>query len=122
MHQLLKARACAELGKLFQLAVDGVPALTMPSKAIDLVWHGMLHNREAYERFSIEACGRVVEHRSSRGAGPVTWVAEYEGRFGKLDPIWFTDDKSMLDTDAYDQYLATGQFKASWDCSPGDGE
>ncbi|MGH8887303.1 MAG: hypothetical protein ACRDYX_19485 [Egibacteraceae bacterium] len=118
MAQLLKDRAQEELEKLFRLAAAGVTDLTMPSKAIDDVWHALLTERDAYERFSMAACGRVIAHRPNEGEGSVAWTREYESRFGMLDPIWFTDQSGVLDRAAYERYLDTGRFKASWDCSP----
>lgn len=118
MTPLLKDRALEELGKLFALAAAGVPDLTMPSRAVDDVWHALLTDRGAYERFSMAACGRLIAHRPNQGEGAVAWTREHESRFGTLDPIWFTDQAGVLDRAAYEQYLGAGQFKASWDCSP----
>ncbi|SHF34013.1 hypothetical protein SAMN05444392_11616 [Seinonella peptonophila] len=114
---LLRA-AKQELGRFFQMFADGVKGLTMPSKLIDLVWHGM-QKTEAYTSFCLENCGTLVQHAPIKGVGTVSWVKDYENRFGSLHPVWFMNENGRLDEQAYSEYEASGNWhRASWDCGP----
>ncbi|NOK59850.1 MAG: hypothetical protein GFH27_549291n42 [Chloroflexi bacterium AL-W] len=115
----LKERATVELGRIFELATDGVENVTMPSRYIDSVWHDMLKEPASYEAFCKRVAGVVVEHTPAQGEGEITWVSSYEEKFGKLDSVWFTDEHGVLDNNLYETYLETGHVRASWDCTPG---
>lgn len=76
-----------------------------------------------YAHISKDACGQVVGHQVNLGDGRISWISDYEARFGKLPPMWFADAAGTVDQAAYATYCATGEVFHSWDCSPaGDGE
>jgi len=114
----VQQEALMELGKFFQLAADGVEGLNMPSQFIDRAWHSLIENKEAYEQFCIETCGKLIEHDPTAGEGLIGWVPAYEARFGKLPKSWFQNDQGMVDERAYRDYLNTGKWYAGWDCGP----
>lgn len=52
-----------ELSKIFVLHTEGIQNINLPTNSyIDEVWHNMLKDKEAYEKFSLDACGKVVNH------------------------------------------------------------
>jgi len=113
-----KASARAELGRFFQLPdpVD-TEQYKMFSGAIDAVWHDLLADREAYDRFLAEASiPERFGHEPGEGFGVIQWVNEYHEQFGRLDAIWFTDAKGQLDRATYDTYLTTKTVVVAWNC------
>lgn len=114
----LEDRARVELGRIFAMTADGVENTTMPSRYIDKVWHEMLETPEDYQKFSLAEAGVIVGHSPIQGEGRVTWIPEYESRFGKLDPVWFTDENGTLQSDAFEKYLNGDEVWGSWDCGP----
>ena len=112
-----------ELGRFFQVAAalrkEGV-ATHMPACYVDTAWHELLAKKREYKRFCANAVGQTVSHLPTKGEGVLEWVPTYEARFGNLPSIWFTDTQGNLDEKAYERYLEDRQFKASWDCDPGD--
>lgn len=112
-----KELAKAELAKAFQLAADGVD-VKMFSKFIDGVWHDMAEDEEAFERFSLEACGHVISHAETSGEGAITFIDAYEERFGKMPDVWFMDAQGRLDRDLFAKHILEGQVVTGWDCTP----
>ncbi|MEN9405179.1 MAG: hypothetical protein RLY47_138 [Candidatus Parcubacteria bacterium] len=115
------AVASAELSRFFQVAhqfqAEGLSA-PMPAGFMDEHWHGLLKDEKTYTAFCVDVVGVPVKHVSLKGEGRLPWVAAYEARFGKLDPVWFTDSSGKLDHEAYQRYLDSGEVIASWDCEP----
>jgi hypothetical protein len=48
-----------ELAKAFKLSSEGI-YVEMFSEGIDSVWHEMLADQKAFEKFSNDACGQVI--------------------------------------------------------------
>jgi hypothetical protein len=111
-------RAEQELGRFFTLAGLGVSNLKMPAGAIDEVWHQKLKNHEQYSSFCNETAGSFVQHAPAKGYGELEWVSDYEQRFGKLDPAWFTNKEGKIDQPKYAAYLKDGKVSMEWDCVP----
>jgi len=79
----------------------------------------MLEEHGKYETFCRETAGSFIEHLPGDGEGNITWIDAYEAKFGRLDPLWFTDEDGNLDHVAYEKYLRARGFEASWKCTPG---
>lgn len=60
----------------------------------------------------------VLGHQASRGNGRISWIPDYEARFGKLPAVWFADATGTVDQTAYATYCTTGEVFHSWDCTP----
>ncbi|MFI5616508.1 hypothetical protein [Streptomyces sp. NPDC051567] len=102
----------------------GDTAPEMFSGAVDAEWHRLLDDPD-YPAFCAKTAGQLVLHAAINGAGPVSWVSEYEAAFGCVLPdIWFTDAEGNLDTVAVARYRDTGEVLGEWNCSPtgGDGD
>ncbi|MFS2039838.1 hypothetical protein [Agrobacterium tumefaciens] len=106
-----------ELGKFFELHCSLNRSIEMWSGKIDKYWHEILGS-SSYEEFCIKNCGRMVEHDRSEGYGEVSWIADYEARFGTLPKVWFLASDGTFDQHVYDEYARTGRIVASWDCGP----
>ncbi|TYR78270.1 hypothetical protein FZC66_20105 [Priestia megaterium] len=116
-NDLFMEKAEKELGRYFELAVDGVENLGMPDNILDKVWHEKLENPEEYLKFCNNTVGCYIEHGQLMGEGEPSWIKNYEDKFGKLDPIWFTNDKGSFNEGAYNSYINTGKVKMSWNCN-----
>lgn len=116
----------AELGRFLTIAgrrfAAGQPAPEMFSPAVDAAWHELLDS-PGYPAFCAEHAGRSIGHAPGSGAGPVSWVRDYEALFGVLPELWFTDRDGRVDREGVARYRETGVVVAEWDCSPvpGDG-
>lgn len=114
--------ALTELARFFAVAADSSEMCPMFSGYIDQVWHTLLATPHLYAEFSRKACDQVLEHQASQGEGRISWVPDYEARFGKLPPLWFADATGVVDRTAHAAYHATGEVFRSWDCSPETGD
>ncbi|NEI24088.1 hypothetical protein GUK30_32600 [Rhizobium leguminosarum] len=112
----LQVEAQDELRKVFQLACRGIQ-IEMFSEFIDEEWHRLMGDEKGYERFCVEACGYVVPHSEESGSGVVTFLEAYENEFGKFPQIWFLDRAGQTNSDLRDQYIRTGEVRASWKCT-----
>jgi hypothetical protein len=90
----------------------------MFSPCIDQAWHTLLAAPDSYAQFSREVCGRILGHQASMGNGRISWVSDYEARFGSLPLLWFADASGTVDQTAYATYRETGEVFHSWDCNP----
>jgi hypothetical protein len=113
-EQLTTAKV--ELGKFFTLAFDGVPNMLMFSPLIDSVWHDLLKSEEEYSEFCNALGVPRPGHQPMNGAGKITWISEYEARFGKLDSVWFMRVDGSVFSDVEEAYRKTGDVVCSWDC------
>ncbi|MQS11737.1 hypothetical protein F7Q99_05390 [Streptomyces kaniharaensis] len=117
-----------ELGRFFTIAArlfdTGQAAPQMFSTAIDVAWHRLLEDPEAYTAFTTRHAGRCLGHSPVRGQGFISWVTAYKEAYGPLPQIWFTGADGTVDTKALARYRQTGRVWAEWDCSPvpGDGD
>jgi len=109
-----------ELSRFFAIATDAedISAMKMPRGAVDALWHSYMANPSEYIRFTAQHAGVYFEHMAGSGHEEMTWVPEYERRYGRLPKIWFTDDSSVVDEEAYSGYVSQGKLIASWDCGP----
>jgi hypothetical protein len=113
-----------ELGKFFALAAMAGHKPGMFSRFIDEEWHRLAETLE-YIAFCERTAAGVVRHDPTCGEGVVTWVDSYHERHGPLPVVWFADEAGVVDTAAYDAYLATRTVRASWNCTAdtgGDGD
>jgi Bacterial protein of unknown function (DUF899) len=107
-----------ELARFLTVAADSTEICPMFSSYIDQTWHDLLSTPDRYAQFSRGACGKVIEHQASQGEGRISWISDYETRFGKLPSLWFADATGAVDQIAYAAYRATGEVFHSWDCTP----
>jgi hypothetical protein len=110
--------ALTELARFFAVAAASTQMCPMFSTYVDQAWHTLLTTPDSYAQFSREACGRVLSHQASLGEGQISWVPDYEARFGKLAALWFADATGTVDQTAYATYRATSEVFHSWDCNP----
>lgn len=106
-----------ELARFFAITAENAEMCPMFSSYIDQTWHTLLSTPDSYARFSREACGQVLGHQGSQGEGRISWVSDYEARFGKLSPLWFSDVTGTIDQTADAAYRAMGEVFRSWDCT-----
>ncbi|USK57370.1 hypothetical protein LIS82_13300 [Cytobacillus solani] len=114
----LKERAEEELSKFFVLAGNGVNDLKMPKGIIDEVWHEKLNDQESYTQFCNNTAGCYVEHIKEEGKGNLSWVTNYEEKFGKLDSTWFMDKQGQVNKEKLDNYSKSGKVSMEWGCGP----
>lgn len=108
-----------ELSKIFVLHTEGIQNINLPTNSyIDEVWHNMLKDKEAYEKFSLDACGKVVNHLAQPGEGKLEWIESYENKYGKLNDLWFYDVNGELKEEELEHYHKNGEVVCSWDCKP----
>jgi len=109
-----------ELSRFFAIAADAedITTMKMPRGAVDALWHSYLAYPSEYIRFTAQHAGVYFEHMAGNGHEEMTWVSEYERRYGKLPKVWFTDDAGVFDEQAYADYMSKGKLIASWDCGP----
>jgi len=131
-----QAELTVELGRFFQVAsilADQGKAITemvMPKGLVDEFWH----ERELMSDFSIFVSDWTQDefthindydqYPALKGFGPIPWIPLYEEMFGTMSSVWFMDEQGILDTEAYDRYLASkndhqkSDFQAAWNCGP----
>jgi hypothetical protein len=90
----------------------------MWSPLVDSYWHAALTDRDKYESMCLETVGSIVQHSEAVGRGEISWIVEYERRFGELSTVWFTNTDGRLNKALMEEYLWTGEVYASWDCRP----
>src|SRR5262249_52266379 len=110
--------ALIELARFFAVAADSAEMCPMFSSYIDQAWHTLLSTPRVYAQFSREARGKVFKPQASQGEGRISWVSDYETRFGNPPPLWFADATGAVDQTAYAAYHATGEVFHSWDRTP----
>ncbi|RKL64946.1 hypothetical protein CR203_23345 [Salipaludibacillus neizhouensis] len=118
MNAVLEKSAKDEINKFFTLSIENVPNLSMMSEFIDSVWHDMLKDESEYKEYCESNFGKVIGHTTTQGEGEISWIKDYEAKYGLLSPLWFTNKNGFFDQKAYQSYLDTGIVKASWDCTP----
>lgn len=90
----------------------------MPVCLVDEVWHALLEDKDNYKAFCDNAVGTDVLHVEARGHGVLEWVNTYETLYGSLSEVWFCDNENKVNEVWRNEYLDTGLYYASWDCSP----
>jgi hypothetical protein len=108
-----------ELGRFFQLARDNpLSPPEMWSPLIDLYWHTALKDDAKYKSLCRKNADTIIYHKEDAGFGEISWINEYERRFGALSSVWFQSREGRLDIELMEEYLWTGDIYASWDCRP----
>lgn len=100
-----------------QLQETGQQAL-MPACPVDQAWHDLLESPDEYKHFCHQVVGGDVLHEPCKGEGELGWTKVYEDLYGHLPEVWFQDSNGVLNERCRQEYLETGVFRASWDCTP----
>ena len=95
----------------------GRPAF-MPACPVDTEWHRQLEQPEEYQTLCHNTVGQDVRHEPAKGEGNIDWTGTYERLYGPLPEVWFRDTHGILNRRRWQDYLDTGVFYASWDCTP----
>lgn len=90
----------------------------MPACPVDSEWHALLDSPEEYSDLCTDTVGREIKHQPAKGEGQIEWAALYEKLYGPLPDIWFRDANGNLNQSQLQEYIETGIFYASWDCTP----
>ena len=109
--------AAKELGRAFAIAADG-HKVEMFSPFLDDHWHHMLSEPAVYTEFCNSTSGHYIHHVEGQQSGLVTFIAEYERRYGELSPHWFRDAEGEMDHVVYRKYKEDRIIYASWNCTP----
>ncbi|MEK4758634.1 hypothetical protein NSS69_11905 [Macrococcus sp. FSL W8-0367] len=117
MKTIEKELAEVELKKFFSL-LDSEQEYYMPRCVVDKVWHEKLKDEEEYKKFCMNYSKSYVKHEENKGKGDIPWVSKYENKFGKLAPVWFTNEEGDLLNDTYERYIKEGEIHLEWDCVP----
>lgn len=111
-------QATVELSKAFSIAKDG-HKLEMFSGALDAVWHDLVARDDlTYANLCDNFVGADVIHHQEAEEGLVTFIPEYERRFGPLPLIWFLDERWQFQSAQHAEYTRLGTVHASWNCRP----
>lgn len=116
----LPQTALNELSKFFALAADQPTSrMEMFSPAVDAVWHTLLERPVEYAEFCRAATGGArVDHDSAKGLGDISWIPDYESKYGPLNDVWFMDEHGRLDESLRSAYRGSGNVITAWDCNP----
>jgi hypothetical protein len=110
-----------ELARFLQIFRDNPCPLEMWSSAVDNEWHQLLKDGDEYNMFCMQQVGKYVGHSEGQGfsgISSISWIQEYEKKFGELGLIWFHDQVGQIDLNLCEEYLWTGEVYASWNCHP----
>ena len=112
-----KREALQELRKLFVLRRELQVNVQMWSEFVDETWHDMSEH-SGYRGFCFSACGGDVAHVREAGFGQITWIKDYEKRYGSLPLVWFLDRYGKVRSHLYQRYRSGRAIWTSWDCVP----
>jgi hypothetical protein len=110
-----------ELARFLQIYKENPCPLEMWSPAVDNEWHRLIKKGDEYKTFCMGEVGEYVSHSEGRGfsgISSISWIQQYEKKFGELGLIWFQDQAGRTDVNLCEEYLWTGEVYASWDCHP----
>lgn len=108
-----------ELVRFFQVARAADSTCYMFSPYVDAYWHSEEANDpDGFAALCEREVGSRIEHRESQGEGPISWIKEYEARFGPLSEVWFMDVRGVIDRTLIERYQAGHGVYACWDCHP----
>jgi hypothetical protein len=100
----------AELSKFTALCYESEEPLPMFSSLIDNRWHVLIDNN--HENLPIHDTTIRTSELTK-----ITWIKDYEKKYGKLHKAWFMDANFYFDFESYNKYIESGNIFSCYNCA-----